>query len=269
MKAEIFNLEGEKVKEIELPKFFESRVRVDLINKAVLAIRSLRYQPKGKSPSGGKKYVVECHGKGYDESRVARTRGGFGIARFVALAVGGRRVRAPKPNKVIIERINKKEKLRALISALSAIKDPILVQMRGHRVDGVKQVPIIVSDDFEQLEKTQEVRKALFNLGLGDDLKRAEEGRRVRAGKGKRRGRKYKRRKGPLIIVSGENENIIKAARNLEGVDIVPVDYLSVEHLAPGGHVGRLTLITEKALKKLEERIERQANKFKISLIGE
>ncbi len=264
MKTYVYNLEGEKTKEVELPSFFEAEIRPDLINRAVLAIRSERYQPKGKSPAGDKKHVVESHGKGYDESRVSRTGGGFGIARFVALAVGGRRVRAPKSNKKIVEKINKKEKLKALISALAAITDPILVQLRGHKVERVRSVPIILENSFEELEKTREVRRVLEQIGALDDVKRAEELRRVRAGKGKRRGRKYKRRKSVLIIVSGEKESIIKAARNLEGVDVVPVDQLSVEHLAPGGHPGRLTIITERALELLNERVKQMTEKYKV-----
>ncbi len=264
MKTYVYNLEGEKIREVELPSFFGAEIRPDLINRAVLAVRSERYQPKGKSPAGDKKHVVESHGKGYDESRVSRTGGGFGIARFVALAVGGRRVRAPKSNKKIIEKINKKEKLKALVSALAAITDPILVQLRGHKVEKIKSVPIILENGFEDIEKTKEVRKVLEQIGALDDVKRAEELRRVRAGKGKRRGRKYKRRKSILIIVSGEKESIIKAARNLEGVDVVPVNQLSVEHLAPGGHPGRLTIITERALELLNERIKQMTEKYKV-----
>jgi large subunit ribosomal protein L4e len=264
MKSLLYDLENDDYKEIELPHFFESEIRPDLINRAVLAIRSLRYQPKGKSPSGDKKHVVESHGKGYDRSRTSRTGGGFGISRFVALAVGGRRVRAPKSNKRIVEKINKKEKLRALLSALAATTDPILVQMRGHLVDKVRSVPIIVSGEFEKLEKTRDVREVLYKLGVVVDLKKAEDARRVRAGKGKRRGRKYKRRKSVLIIVSGEEEKIIKASRNLEGVDVVTVDNLSVEHLAPGGHPGRLTIITEPALSLLNERLSKLLEKYSL-----
>jgi len=258
VKVGVYDLSGRKIEEIELPKVFQTPVRPDLIWRAFLAIMSEKYQPKGKSPLAGKKHVVESPGTGYDISRVSRTGGGFGIARFIALAVGGRKVRAPKSNKVIIEKINKKEKLRALESAIAATADPILIQMRGHKLGDVREVPIVISDDFELLKKTSEVRKTLYVLGLKEDLERASEGRRVRAGKGKRRGRKYKRRKGPLIVVSGEHEEIIKAARNIEGVDVVPVNYLSVVHLAPGGHPGRLTIWTKKAIEAIQKRIDDQ-----------
>mgnify|MGYP000244576432 CR=1 FL=1 len=263
MKVGVYDLDGNKVKEIELPEVFLSPVRPDLIWRAVLAIRSKRFQPKGRSPTSGKKYVVVNLGKGYDRARIARIFGGTGPAKFVAQAVGGLRVRAPKSNKVIVEKINKKEKLRALESALAATIDPILVQMRGHLLGDVKELPIVLVDDFENLKKTAEVRETIFKLGLKEEFERVKEGRRQRAGKGKRRGRRLKRRKGPLIVVSNKEASVILAARNLEGVDVVPVEKLSVEHLAPGGHPGRLVIWTESSIKKLAEIIQMRWEKLR------
>ena len=46
----------------------------------------------------------------------------------------------------------------------------------------------------------------------------------------------------------------MKAAKNLPGVDVVTVDNLNVELLAPGTHPGRLTIWTQSAIEKLKER---------------
>jgi len=262
IKVGVYDLEGKRIKEIELPEFFESEIRPDLIMRAVLAIRTKRLQPKGKSPVAGRDYTVYNLGKGYDRARVARIFDGLGPAKKVAQAVGGLRVRAPTSKKVIVEEINKKEKFVALVSAIAATADPVLVQMRGHECSRIREVPVIIVDDFEKLSKTRDVRNVLKKLGVWKDIDLAQDKKRVRSGKGKMRGRKYKRKKGPLIVVSGKNEEIILAARNLEGVDVVPVDKLSVEHFAPGGHPGRLTLFTESALKLLKERIEKQFNRL-------
>ncbi len=94
--------------------------------------------------------------------------------------------------------------------------------------------------------------KLLEKIGLREELERTKKVK-IRAGKGKRRGRKYKKKKGPLIVVSDKDKNIIKSARNIPGVDVVPVKDLSILHLAPGGKPGRLTVWTVSALKKLEE----------------
>ncbi len=273
MKTGVYDIYGNRIEEIELPEIFNYPVRPNLILRAYLAIYSRKFQPKGKSPSAGKKYVVESPGTGYDMSRVSRIGGGFGTARFIALAVGGRRVRAPKSEKVIVEKLNKKEKINALKSAIAATADPVLVQMRGHRLGDVRELPIVVSDDFEKMTRTRNVMNTLINLGVEEDLNRAKEGKRIRAGKGKMRGRKYKRKKGPLIVVSSSDIPLIKAARNIEGVDVVPVEELSIVHLAPGGFPARLTIWTKSALIKMQEKInetwERLISKYKKNVAKE
>ncbi len=261
MKVGVYNLEGKKVEEIELPEIFETPVRPDIIRRAFIAAWSKKFTPYGKSPMAGRKAVAWSVGKGYDIARIRRIEG-FGRAALAANVVGGYRVRAPKPYKRLVRFINKKEKLLALKSAIAATKDPILVQFRGHRIDFVHELPIIVIGDFENISKTKEVRKVLINLGLQTELERVKEGRRVRAGKGKRRGRKYKRRKGLLIIVSSKDAPVIRAARNIEGIDVKVVDNLSVINLAPGGWPARLTLWTKEAILRLPKIIEERYRKL-------
>lgn len=262
MKRTVYTLKGDQKREMPLPSFFTNRVRPDLIKRAVLSLQSKRRQPYGQSPWGNKKWVVEPRGKGYDTSRVSRTRGGMGQARVIPQAVGGRAVRSPSSDKKIVEDINKKEKLKALKSALAATADPNLVLLRGHAAEQVPEVPLILENKFEEIEKTSEVLKVLEQVGMGPDLKRAREGQTIRSGKGKRRGRKYRKKKSLLLVVSSKESKVIRAARNLQGLDVVPYEYLSVENLAPGAHPGRLTLFTEKALKLLQEKIENQLKKW-------
>ncbi len=114
------------------------------------------------------------------------------------------------------------------------------------------QIPLIVTNDIEKLKKTKEVEEALIQLGVLSDVYRVRESRKIRAGKGKRRGRKLKHAVGPLIVVT-ENKGVIEAARNIPGVDIVTVKDLNAEILAPGAHPGRLTIWTEGAIEKLAE----------------
>ncbi len=83
-----------------------------------------------------------------------------------------------------------------------------------------------------------------------DDVVRAKAGKNIRAGRGKTRGRKYKTPRGPLLVV-GEDKGISLAARNHPGVEVVVVDNLNAELLAPGTHPGRLTLYTRSAVEKL------------------
>jgi large subunit ribosomal protein L4e len=79
-----------------------------------------------------------------------------------------------------------------------------------------------------------------------------EESRNIRAGKGKYRGRRIKQAVGPLIVIA-EDKGIMQAARNIPGVDVVTVNNLNAEVLAPGAHPGRLTMWTSGAIEKLNK----------------
>ena len=136
-------------------------------------------------------------------------------------------------------------------TAIAATANANLVKKRGHKFQ--EMLPLIIEDKFEELKKTKEVMKTLTALRLEKDVERAKKGKSVRPGKGKMRGRRYKRSKS-LLIIAGKNSAIMKSARNIEGIDVVSARNLSAEHLAPGTLPGRLTLWTESALKELEKR---------------
>jgi large subunit ribosomal protein L4e len=60
-------------------------------------------------------------------------------------------------------------------------------------------------------------------------------------------------RKGPLIVYGTKGSKIVKAFRNLPGVDVVNVDRINLLDLAPGGHLGQFMIWTECASKTLDE----------------
>jgi large subunit ribosomal protein L4e len=248
VKAKVYDLKGEAVEEIELPPVFESEYRPDIIKRAVLAIQSRRRQPYGTSPLAGIDYSAENWGPGHGYARVPRLKTGRRAAK-VPQAVKGRAPHPPKVQKVWKEKINRKEMKKALCSAISATVDPALVSERPHIFDG--ELPKIVVDDFENLRKTKEVVEALKAVGVYGDVEYAKKRRRYRAGRGKMRGRRYVTKKSLLIVV-GKNSDVLKATRNLEGVDVVEVRNLNVELLAPGAKPGRLTVWTKSAIDYLE-----------------
>ena len=252
MKVKVFSLNGEPIEEIELPKVFETPFRPDLIRRAVIASWTHRIQPQGRDPMAGKRRVTENIGKGHGMARVERIKTPPRFAAFVPFARGGRRAHPPKVEKIIWEDINKKERKLALMSAIAATANYDLVRARGHIIDNVPQIPLIVEDELEKIGRTRETREVFRKLGIWDDIERAKKNTKVRAGKGKMRGRRYKKAKGPLIVVA-KNEGIFLGARNHPGVDVVLVDNLGVEMLAPGTHPGRLTVWTKGAIERLRE----------------
>ncbi len=260
MKVDILDLEGKKSGSIDLPIQFYEEIRQDLIKKAVLAIQSNKRQPYGAYPRAGKDYSAEisrrrrdyktAYGRGI--SRVPRKtiwhRGTqFGWEGAVAPGtVGGRRAHPPKSNKVWDKKINIKERKKAIRSAIAATINKELVKNRGHIFENI---PLIIENKFEDLSKTKDILNVLRNIKLNDELNRIRI-KKIRAGKGKNRGRKYKIKKGPLIVVSNACK-LEKSASNLQGIDIIKVNNLNAELLAPGCNAGRLIIWTEKSIEKL------------------
>jgi len=198
----------------------------------------------------GKRTTAESRGTGSGISRVPRIKGGSGRAKFAPSTVGGRQPQPPTSQKKIVKRITKKEAKLALFSAIAATANKDAVKSRGHQIESVPQIPMVVTDDIQELKRTKEFEETLTLLGLADDVTRVKDSRKIRAGKGKRRGRKMKQAVGPLIVIT-EDKGLQEAAANVPGVDVALVKGLNTELLAPGTHAGRLTVWTFGALEQL------------------
>jgi large subunit ribosomal protein L4e len=248
--AKIFNLEGKPDGKIELPPVFSTPLRPDVIKRVVLASQSNRFQRQGRDPMAGKRTSAESRGTGFGNARIPRRKGGSGRAAFAPGTVGGRQGHPPLSEKRIVKKVPKKERRLALFSAIAATASKEIVASRGHNVEDVPEIPLIVTNDFESLKKTKEVEESFIHLGVLSELFRVKENRRIRSGRGKTRGRKMKHSAGPLIVVD-ENKGIKEAAENIPGVIVVTVADLNAEMLAPGTHPGRLTIWTSSAIEKL------------------
>jgi len=245
----VYDLEGNVSGETPLPEAFKSELRPDVIRRAVTAIEANRRQPYAPSPTAGMRHSVETWGKGRGVSRVQRMKDGSTAAQSPN-NVGGRRAHPPKVEKDLGKKINRKELLMAKLAALTATSRPELVRARGHLFDEELTVPVVVKDDFESIKTTQQAVKALESIGVYDDVIRADSGKKVRAGRGKMRGRRYKMPRGILVVLSGDCAGA-RSVRNLPGVEVVTPTMLNASVLAPGGAPGRLMLVTEKALEAM------------------
>ncbi|MCW4000394.1 MAG: 50S ribosomal protein L4 [Candidatus Bathyarchaeota archaeon] len=248
--AEIFDLQGKSNGKITLPEVFSTPLRPDVIKRAVLAIQSNRLQPQGRDPMAGKRTTAESRGTGSATARVPRVKGGSGRAAFAPSTVKGRQPHPPRAEKIIVKAIPKKEAKLALTSAIAATAEKDVVAARGHKIEEVLALPLVVDNAFEALTKAKDVEDAFASLGFTAELTRVRESRNVRAGKGKHRGRKMKQAVGPLIVVV-EGKSLAKAASNLPGVEVTSVTNLNTEMLAPGTQPGRLTLWSSGAIEKL------------------
>ncbi|SFR93825.1 LSU ribosomal protein L4P [Halomicrobium zhouii] len=247
MQATIYDLDGDDVDDVDVPEVFETTVRPDLIGRAVRAAQANRKQDYGSDEYAGLRTPAESHGSGRGMAHVPRENG---QARRVPQAVSGRRAHPPKAEKDQSLDLNTKERQLATRSAIAATADAELVADRGHQFDDGLDLPLVVSDDFEDLEKTQEVVDVLEALGVDADIERADETK-IKAGQGKSRGRKYRRPSSILFVTSEEPST---AARNLAGADVTTAREVNAEDLAPGALPGRLTVWTQSALSEVAER---------------
>jgi len=264
MKLNILDTSKNKVGEINLPKQFDESVRPDLVKRAVLAIQSDKRQPYGAMKKAGmrasanlskrrKKYRVMY---GFGISRTPRkilSRRGTRMHWVGAISpntVSGRKAHPPKAEKTLHKKINKKERRKAIRICIAATVINDLVKDRGHAIP--ESYPFALDKKFEDISKTKDVVAVLKGFGLEKELNRTSK-KTVRAGKGKARGRKYKAKKGPLIVVS-KKCSIVKAAGNVPGIDVADVKSLNAELLAPGAVLGRLTLWTKSAIEVLTEK---------------
>ncbi len=250
VKINVYDVNGEIKEKIDLPKIFSTPYRPDVIKKTFWSLMSNRRQAYGVDITAGMMHAVNWPGKGRGMARTPRLRGGMGRGAQAPNTVGGRRAHPPKVEKNWKEKINKKEKSLSIKSALAATSNKELVHARGHLMPDNIPLPIVFDDSFGKIKKTKDVIELFKKLGIYDDIIRAKEGRHIRAGKGKMRGRKYRIPKSILIVA--DEGDIHKSARNLVGVDIAKPSQINIEHLAPGGQAGRLTVFTLSALKQLE-----------------
>lgn len=262
MKLKVVTVQKTEVGTINLPDQFQEAVRPDLIKRAVLSLQSGARQPYGAMPGAGQRHSAKL------SKRRRKYRGsyGFGISRIprkilsrrgtrmnwtgaiVPGTVGGRRAHPPKAFKNWDLKINQKEYFKALRSSLAASINPDFVRARGHKP--CADFPFIVEDKLESVAKAKEIRASLEKMNFKEELERLSP--KIRAGRGKIRGRRKAQPVGPLLVVSKQCP-LIKAAANLPGVDVVEVKELDVELLAPGTHPGRLTLFTKSAIELLEK----------------
>ena len=264
MKAKVLDIGGKKAREITLPSFFSFEIRYDVISRVLEARKTKQpYAPllvAGKQHSASGKIRHRRHvwksGYGRGASRIPRkimSRRGSQfnwVGATIPGAVGGRRAHPPKILSMInTKKINKKEMQLAMKSAISATSDEIEVKKRysSLRDKKIDNLPLIVEGKFLNL-KTKQLLVSLKKI-LGKELfGLAVKKRKVRAGKGKLRGRKYKKNAG-LLLVLGKGEK-----KKTNAFETKSANKVSLSDLAEGG-VGRLTLYTEKAIKDLDERL--------------
>jgi len=162
-------------------------------------------------------------------------------------------------------KININQKRFAVCSAIAATGIPALVMSKGHIINDVSEVPLVVADSVQNFTRTKQAVGLLKSLKAWKDVEKVYKSKRLRAGKGKMRNRRKKQKLGPLIVYSKDN-GLTRAFRNIPGIDMLNVNKLNLLRVAPGGHLGRFTIWTESSIAKLDSLYGNYAQKSKKKL---
>ena len=242
--------------QLAIPEVLLAPVRADIVQFVHTNMAKNKRQAYAVSWLAGHQHSAESWGTGRAVARIPRVSGGgthrAGQAAFGNMCRKGRMFAPTKVYRRWHRRINVAQKRYATVSALAASAIPALVMARGHRVDQIEEIPLVVPTKFETIQKTKEAVAELTKIGAYEDVAKARDSKKIRVGKGKSRNRRYVHRRGPLIVYAND-DGIVKAVRNLTGVETAHVERLNLLQLAPGGHLGRFIIWTRSAFEKLDQ----------------
>merc|ERR1712227_410484 len=252
----VYNEKGETTdNNVKLPAVFRAPVRPDIVNFVHFEMLKNTRQAYAVSEKAGHQTSAESWGTGRAVARIPRVRGGgthrSGQAAFGNMCRGGRMFAPTKQWRRWHRKVGVARKRYAMCSAIAATGVPALVMAKGHVIDGIPEVPLVVADSVQSFTKTKQAVEFLRRNKAWADIAKVYASRRMRAGKGKLRNRRHVQKLGPLVVYD-QDQGLTKAFRNIPGCDAIQVDNLNLLKLAPGGHVGRFIIWTESAFKKLD-----------------
>jgi len=240
---------------VALPAVYKAPIRPDIVSTIHHEMAKNHRQPYSVNVDAGHQTSAESWGTGRAVARIPRARGGgthrSGQGAFGNMCRGGHMFAPTKTWRRWHRKVNVAQKRYAMCSAIAATGVPALVMAKGHSIEGIPEVPLVVSDSIQSYKKTKEAYIFLNRIKAWADVDRVYKSKRMRAGKGKMRNRRTVQKLGPLVIYD-QDQGCTKAFRNIPGVECIAVDHLNLLKLAPGGHVGRFCIWTESAFKKLD-----------------
>ena len=238
-----------------LPAVFTAPIRNDIVQFVHKEMAKNGRQAYAVNRLSGMKHSAVSWGTGRAVARIPRVKGS-GTHAAAAGAFGnqcrnGRMFAPTKTYRRWHRRINLHQKRYAVTSALAASAVPALLMARGHKVENIAEVPLVVEDAIQQYTKTKDAVAFLEAVRAMDDVNRVNDSKHVRAGAGKQRNRRYVQRRGPMLVLPDNTG--VRAFRNIFGLDLANVNALNLLSLAPGGHLGRFVIWTQGAFAQLDK----------------
>ncbi|KAJ5070134.1 60S ribosomal protein L4 [Anaeramoeba ignava] len=242
--------------QVNLPTVFSAPIRPDIVRFVHTNMAKNSRQPHSVSTKAGEQTSAKSWGTGRAVARIPRISGHgtgrSGQGAFGNMCRGGRMYSPKKIWRRWHRRINLNQRRFAVCSAIAATALPSIVMARGHVINKVSEIPLVCDNSIEEVKKTKEAVRILRRLQAYKDVEKAKASKHIRAGKGKMRNRRYRIRRGPLVIYA-HNKGIKRAFRNLPGVETCKVTKLNLLQLAPGSHLGRFCIWSQDAFETLNK----------------
>lgn len=252
----VYDLKGAEIEQVKKPDVFNAPIRKDIVHYVHTNMSKNRRQPYAVSPEAGMQHSAKSWGTGRAVARIPRISGSgtsrSGQGAFGNMCRKGRRFAPTKIWRRWHRKISIDQKRYALVVAVAATAVTSLVTARGHDISTINNIPLVVDDELQNITKTRNAIEALKAIGANGDIERCKRSRRIRTGISRLRNRIHSCRRGPLVIYSQDN-GIVKAFRNIPGVDLLCVNSLNLLQLAPNATLGRFVIWTKSAIKELQE----------------
>jgi len=253
----VYGVDGKATeKTVTLPDVFTAPIRTDVVVSVHALIGMNGRQPYAVSEAAGHQTSAESWGTGRAVARIPRVRGGgthrSGQAAYGNMCRGGRMFAPTHTWRKWHHAVPQKQRQYALASAIAATAIPALVEARGHVIGQMPEIPMVVANEIEGVTKTKEAVALLKKINAYDDVEKSIASKRLRGTKGKMRNRRWKMKRGPLVIYKNDN-GITRAFRNIPSVSLMSTDSLNLLKLAPGGHVGRLVVWSQDAFEEMHK----------------
>merc|ERR1712048_1374664 len=151
---------GESSGQLPLPSVFKAPIRPDVVNFVHSNMAKNSRQPYAVSSIAGHQTSAESWGTGRAVARIPRVGGGgthrSGQAAFGNMCRSGRMFAPTKIWRRWHRKVNVAQKRYAICSAIAATGVPALVMAKGHQIQGISEVPLVVADKVQSFSKTEE-----------------------------------------------------------------------------------------------------------------
>merc|ERR1712010_73071 len=165
-------------KQVQLPAVFLAPIRPDIVTFVHTSMNKNKRQAYAVNKDAGHQTSAESWGTGRAVARIPRVPGGgthrAGQGAFGNMCRGGRMFNPTKTWRKWHRKINVNQRRYAVCSALAASALPALVMARGHKVDDIPEVPLVVDNSIESVDKTSKAMKVLAALGASDDVEKSK-----------------------------------------------------------------------------------------------